>query len=170
LEYKESDGTEIDLGKPKEWGPDTIVVIDSFTFMSEAAMDWAEPMTPRGKGGEAYKPAIYGMAQDAMENVLNILTGDSFETNVIVISHVKYMDMPDGTKKGFPTSVGQALSPTIPRYFNTVALVERLGSQRVIRLANSSFIDLANPASFKLKEATLPIETGLATLFKAVRS
>src|SRR5262245_20531699 len=35
--YKNPDGTEVDLGKPAEWGPDTIVVLDTLTAMGEAA-------------------------------------------------------------------------------------------------------------------------------------
>ena len=35
----------------------------------------------------------------------------SFATNLIVIAHGTYMDLPDGTTKIFPQGVGQKLSP-----------------------------------------------------------
>src|ERR1035437_6626669 len=42
--YKVDDGTEVDLGVPAEWGSDCILVIDSLTFMSDAAFDFREPL------------------------------------------------------------------------------------------------------------------------------
>lgn len=160
----------IDLGPPAEFGKDCIVVIDSLTFMSEAAYRFREPLVPRSKDGKYDARAVYGDAQDAVENVLALLTSDNFRTNVIVISHVRYVDNPDGTKKGYPTAVGAALSPLIPSYFNSVALAQTgLGGKRQIQTAATAMIDLANPASFKMLP-TLPIETGLSTFFKTVRS
>src|SRR5262245_38973356 len=36
----------VDLGKPSEWGSDTILVLDSITFMSDAAFRFREPLVP----------------------------------------------------------------------------------------------------------------------------
>ena len=161
---------DIDLGSPAEWGKDVIVVLDSFTFMADAAFRFREPLVPRSKDGKYDVRAVYKDAQDAVENVLALLTSESFRTNVIVISHVKYVDNPDGTKKGYPTAIGSALSPQIPRYFNSVALAQTgPGGKRQIQTAATAMIDLANPASFKMLP-TLPIETGLATFFDTLRS
>ena len=46
----------------------------------------------------------------------NAQTNRGFDTgtNVIVIAHGTYLDLPDGTKKIFPQGVGQKLSPKIP--------------------------------------------------------
>ena len=162
------DGT--DLGPPSQWGPDAILVLDSLTFMSDAAWRFREPLVPRSRDGKYDIRAVYKDAQDAIESVLALLTSKSFRTNVIVISHVRYVDNPDGTKKGYPTAVGAALSPQIPRYFNSVALAQTgPGGKRQIQTAATAMIDLANPASFKMLP-TLPIETGLAEFFRTVRS
>lgn len=161
---------DTDLGKPSEWGPECILVIDSLTFMSDAAFRFREPLVPKSKDGKYDVRAVYKDAQDAIESVLALLTSESFRTNVIVISHVRYVDNPDGTKKGYPTAVGSALSPQIPRYFNSVALAQTApGGKRTIQTAATAMIDLANPASFKMLP-TLPIETGLATFFETLRS
>lgn len=159
----------VDLGPPAQWGPDAICVIDSLTFMADAAFRFREPLTPRSKDGKYDVRAVYKDSQDAIENVLALLTSETFRTNVIVISHVRYVDNPDGTKKGYPTAVGSALSPQIPRYFNSVALAQTVAGKRTIQTAPTAMIDLANPASFKMLP-TLPIETGLATFFETVRS
>ena len=158
------------LGKPAEWGKDCILVIDSLTFMSDAAFHFREPLVPRSRDGKYDVRAVYKDAQDAVESVLALLTSESFRTNVIVISHVRYVDNPDGTKKGYPTAVGSALSPQIPRYFNSVALAQTgPGGKRQIQTTATAMIDLANPAAFKMLP-TLPIETGLAVFFETLRS
>lgn len=157
-----------DHGKPCEWGSEVILVIDSLTFMSNAAFDWREGLVA-GKGSRYDKRAVYGDAQDAVENVLATIHGDNFRTNVIVIAHVKYIERDDGLKKGYPTSVGSALSPQIPAYFNTLALCEtKTGGKRTIQTAATSMIDLKNPKPFAAKP-TYDISTGLAEFFAVLR-
>lgn len=160
-----------DLGVPSTWGPDCWLVLDSMTFLSDAAFDWREMLTKSSaKDGKYDKRMVYYDAQNAVENVLALLTGESFRTNVIVITHIRYTDNPDGTKKGYPTAVGSALGPTIPRYFNSVALCQTAaGGKRTIQTVATAMIDLKNPASAVMK-ATLPIETGLAEFVKTLRS
>lgn len=160
----------VDLGIPSTWGKEAILVLDSLTFMADAAFRFREPLVPRSRDGKYDVRAVYKDAQDAIEGVLALLTSESFRTNVIVISHVRYVDNPDGTKKGYPTAVGSALSPQIPRYFNSVALAQTgPGGKRQIQTTATAMIDLANPAAFKMLP-TLPIETGLATFFETLRS
>lgn len=154
-----------DFGSPAQWGPGAVLVIDSLTFLSDAAFNWARAMNPQAKD----QRQIYGAAQDAVEHVLAFVTGASFNTNVVVTSHIRFIDLPDGTKRGYPTSVGLALSPTIPRYFNSVAqCLTRPGGARTIQTVSTALIDLKNPASFAMAKE-LPIETGLATFFETVK-
>jgi len=154
-----------DYGPPKDWGPECVLVLDSLTFFSDSAFNWAKSMNPTAKD----QRQIYGAAQDAVEHVLALLTGASFNTNVIVTAHIRYIDLPDGTKRGYPTAVGQALSPTIPRYFNSVAQCQtQPGGKRTIQTLSTALIDLKNPASFQM-QSSLPIETGLAEFFKVVK-
>lgn len=160
---------DTDLGKPAEWGEDCILVLDSFTFFCSAVYDWADSMNP----GVKDKRQIFYNAQQAAESVLGLLSSESFQTNVIVISHVRWVDRPDGTTKGYPSAIGGALSPQIPAYFNSVALATSSGSgdkvKRTIQTAPTALIDLKNPAPFAMAPS-LPIETGLATFFKTVRN
>jgi hypothetical protein len=167
--YKNEEGTETDLGVPAEWGPDCILVVDSLTFLSDAAFDFREPLSPKGASGKYDIRAVYKDAQDAIENVLALLTSESFRTNVIVISHIRYVDNPDGTKKGYPTAVGSALSPQIPRYFNSVALCQTTaGGKRTIQTVATAMIDLKNPRPFAM-QPSYPIATGLADFFSTLR-
>ena len=137
--------------------------------MSDAAFDFREPLTPRSRDGKYDMRAVYKDAQDAIEGVLALLTSESFHCNVIVISHIKYVDNPDGSRKGYPTSVGSALSPVIPRYFNSVALCQtQAGGKRTIQTASTAMIDLKNPKPFAMAKS-YPLETGLADFFGVLR-
>lgn len=167
--YKLPDGTEVDLGSPAEWGPDCILVIDSLSRLCDAAYDWQDAVTPAGKSGEKDGRAVYGNAQDAIENMLSMLTSDGMETNVIVIAHGVYYDLPDGTTKIFPQGVGQKLSPKIPQYFPNYVRYKNDSGKRTIQLKSDAMIDLANAAPFKMPDKSLPINTGLAEFFAVLR-
>lgn len=155
---------DVDLGKPSDWGPDTICVIDSLSFLSDAAFDWAESLNPTAKDPRQW----YGAAQQAIESALALLTSPNFRTNVIVTAHVRYIENPDGTKKGYPNSVGSALGPTIPRYFNNWAQCENKNGKRTIRTEASAMIDLKNTKPFEMAK-DYPIATGLADFFAVIR-
>lgn len=153
---------------PSQWGPEYILVLDSLTFFANAAFRWKEALNPNAKEPRT----IFYAAQDAVEDVLALLTSDEMNCNVIVTSHVRWMDRQDGTVKAFPSAVGGALSPKIPTYFNTLVLAETTGSgtsiRRQIKTAPTNFMDLKNPAGSDLSQP-LPIETGLAEFFKLVQ-
>ena len=74
----------------------------------------------------------------------------------------------DGSTKGYPTSVGSALSPVIPRYFNSVALCLTKGGRRTLQTAATTMIDLKNPKPFEM-EKEYSLETGLADFFAVLR-
>jgi AAA domain-containing protein len=168
LDHWKFEGT--DLGSPAQWGPECVLVLDSLTLMGQAAMNFREPLVPRSRDGHYDKRAVYGDAQSAIEKMISYLTSEWFKTNVIVISHIRYVENQDGTRKGYPSAVGAALSPQLPRFFNSVALAQTsVGGKRQIQTAPTALIDLANPASFKMLP-TLPIETGLAVFFETLRS
>jgi hypothetical protein len=166
--YKAPDGTEIDFGDPSEWGPDCVLVVDSLSRLCDAAYDWREPLTPRGKSGEYDARAVYGDSQDAVEAFIADLTSDNFRTNVIVIAHIVYQDLPDGTTKGFPQGLGQKLSPRIPQYFPNMVRYYNKNGKRSITTAPTNIIDLANERPDALR-ADYSVETGLAEIFEVLR-
>lgn len=155
---------DVDLGDPSEWGPDVIVVVDSLSFLSDAAFDWAKGMAPTAKDPRQW----YGAAQEAVESCLAQLTSETFRTNVIVTAHIRYIENPDGTKKGYPNSVGSALGPTIPRYFNNWAQCENKNGKRSIVTGATAMLDLKNTKPFDMAKS-YPIDTGLADYFEVLR-
>lgn len=152
---------------PSEWGPQTIFVLDSLTSLGKAAFEWAKGMNQGAKDPRQW----YFSAQQAIENIISMLTSEAFATNLIVISHVNYRELQDGTVKGYASAVGSALGPTLPKYFNTLVLAESsvVGKnvRRRIKGAPTSVIDLKVPIPNFSDE--LPLETGLATIFERIR-
>jgi len=153
---------------PSEWGPDTVFVLDSLTGLGRSALEWARSMNMNARDGRQW----YNTAQRSIETILALLTSDSFECNVIVISHIQYIENEDEPRRGFANSVGKALGPIIPSYFNTMICAEMTGigknATRSIRTVPNHLIALKNPAPFKLDEK-LPLGTGLATLFENLK-
>ena len=160
---------DTDLGSPKEWGPDCILVIDSLSRLCDAAYDFHAFMMKPGKSGEVDGRAIYGQAQDAVEMVLANLTSDTFKTNVIVICHGQYMELPDKTSKIFPQGVGQKLSPKIPQYFPVYIRLKNSAGKRTVQLESDVMIDLAMPKLGAFEKKTLDADTGLAQIFQTLR-
>lgn len=155
---------DVDLGKPAEWGPDCICVIDSSTFLADAAFDWVKSLNPGAKDPRQW----FYSAQQAMESCLALLTSGSFCTNVILITHIRYTQNEDGSTKAYPTAVGSALGPTIPRYFNQWAQCINKAGKRTIQTAATSMLDLKNTAPFKM-EKTYDISDGMAQFFAVLR-
>jgi len=158
---------DVDLGRPAEWGSDTILVVDTLSRLCDSAFDWREPLTPKGRSGEYDKRATYADSQNAIEDVLAGLTSPLFETNVLVFGHGQYQPQVVGPDQIFPQGVGQKLGPKIPAYFpNYIRYVNR-GGKRTIQLESDSQISLATAKP--IGEKSLPTDTGLAELFEALR-
>lgn len=159
-----------DGSDPAKWGPKKVFVLDTTTSLGKSALAWAEKQTPSAKDPRQW----YFAAQRAFENIIAMVTSEEFETNVIINAHINRKDLEDGTPaKWFPTAVGSALGALIPRYFNTMLLVENSGTginvKRKIKTAPTAFLDLKNPAPFKIS-AEYDIDKGMAQIFKALRS
>jgi len=126
--------------------PQQIIVIDSLTFAGKAAFHYSSFLNPSAKD----KRMIYYDAQQRIEGVVAMLYSDSFRANVIVNSHVLYIQVQEGFTKGYPTAIGQALSPQIARYFNICLYAEVVGigaqAKRVVSTAPTGLIDVKHPA------------------------
>ena len=153
---------------PAEWGPEYILVMDSLTGLGKAAFEWAKGMNPNSKEPRQW----YHQAQQAVDNTISLLTSEAFHANVIIIAHVQFVEQGDGTVRGYANTIGKALGPMIPTYFNTMVLAQSRGTganvKRVIQTVPTSMIDLKNPAPFKV-DKELPLESGLATLFAKLK-
>ncbi len=156
-----------DLGKVTDWTEKEVLIIDSFTFMCKNAFRYVEAVN-----GFKDQRQTYGETQRLVENVLGLLSSTLIKCNVIVTSHITFIDIDGGLTKGYPASVGKALSPQIPRYFNSVLETKTKGTganaKHVILTVPDGLIELKNSGAPGAVPPELPIETGLADFFRLI--
>lgn len=160
-----------DYGPLSTWTPQDILVIDSLTLASNAAMNFICSMNSR-LGQQPHQSDWYG-AQSLIESLLQMLYDDGIKCNVIISSHIVYIGEDNGPQHGYPASLGKALSPRIGRYFNSVLMARTTGSGTAIKrkiLTNSThLVELKNTAPLKVS-AEYDLSTGLADYFRDVRA
>lgn len=160
------------LGNIGDWDEKTIFVVDSLTFCSMAAMRMT--LAINGRTGKPPWQSDYGDAQGLIESMLALLYSTSVKCNVIVLSHITTIgNEADGTMHRYPMSIGKALSPKIGSYFNTMVSVKNKGvgssAKRVIRTVSEGILELKVPLPPGLIDIDLPINTGMATLFRELK-
>lgn len=165
------DGDE-DLGQSSTWGTDKTIVIDSLTFWAKAAMNHI--LMLNGRMGQRPYQSDWGEAQDLVEGALSLLYSKDIKCNVVVNCHIAYIPTPETADKenpilrGLPMSLGKALSPKIPRYFDVVVQARTKGqgaqTKRVILTQPTGGVELKLPVLEGLP-SELPLDTGLATIF-----
>jgi hypothetical protein len=155
-----------DFGPLIKWTPQDVLVIDSLSNLCTSAMYWVMQMD--GKLGKPREQQHWYAAQNLIESVLQLLYDANVKANVIINCHITYIGEDNGPQKGYPESLGKALSPKIGKYFNSILLARTVGSQRKLITRASSTLELKSSAPSRIKPE-YPIETGLAEYFKAVR-
>jgi hypothetical protein len=191
LLYHWKDGDE-DLGKIADWDSNTVLVIDSLSMLSAAALN--KHLQMQGVIGKSRTQnegrRDVGMAQNLLRQFFYTIYDSSLRCNIILTSHITFtnemgerptspssenLSPPPG--KGYPSAIGRALSPDIPRWFNSTLHIDAtvLGGKPVHRIytkahgtGENAIIMAKNPAPMNVKDE-YPIETGLADYFKAVR-
>lgn len=151
---------------PAEWGLDTVCVIDSLSRLGDYAYSLEKKNNPVVKDRRQW----YFSAQQLLRQFLDMITADSFHTNVIVMAHINIQDTPEGEKQ-LPKSIGQAFNTDIPTFFNNMVVARKIGAKkRVITLHPSNNVDLKNEKPFKFDEPEIPLRTGLAEIFEKLRA
>lgn len=162
-----------DGSDPSQWGPEYVLVVDTLSSLGRAAHAWSKAINKAQTKPNPDARGPFFVGQQGVENLVELVASDSFQTNVILISHVRYEEPSEGLKKGYVNVLGSAPSTILPRYFNTLILAEMTGQgknvKRVIRTLPTGVIDLKTPISHSIDES-YPLGTGLATIFEKIRA
>lgn len=160
-----------DFGPITSWTTQEILVIDSLTYLSLAAMNFVLSLNARL--GQQPQLQDWYAAQQLVESLLQMLYDEGVKCNVIVSSHVTYIEGENGVSRGYPNTLGKALPPKVGRYFNTILLARSSGvgqaQKRKILCNTSGMIELKNTAPTRVK-AEYDLATGLAEYFADVRA
>lgn len=163
-----------DLGPVSSWGKEDVLVLDSLTFFSNAALRYVLALNARS-GQQPYQ-SDWGDAMRMVEDTLSLLYSDAVKCNVIVTSHITHIGNEDsGGVRGYPNTLGQKLPPKIPSYFNSCLKVVSKGTgatqKRYIKTVSEPLLSLKNPnpgkipAEIEFKYA----DGGLATYFEILQ-
>lgn len=159
------------LGHIADWGPQDVLVIDSLSALSKAALNNILAMNAR-LGQQPHQSDWY-QGQQLIENLLEMMYDESVRCNIIVIAHIKYIGDEGGPSQGYPNTLGKALPPNVGRYFNSALMARSSGSgnniKRQIHTNTAGMVELKNTAPLTVR-AVYPLQSGLADYFAAVRS
>lgn len=163
-----------DLGGADTWGPDTVLIIDSLGFAANAALRLVRHMNGHQLDNFVSQPD-YGQAMDKIEGLLQLLYSDNIKCNVIVNTHIVYLeDVMKGSLKGLPRALGSKLPPKVGGYFNTIVRTVTQGEgraqKRVIKTSTDIGVELKLPVPPGTVPGDLPIQDGLLTIFNALKS
>lgn len=147
--------------KIENLGAKDIIVLDSLTFMAKAAYRYADSLNPGAKD----KRQIFFDAQNRVEGCLDLLYSPTIKCNVIVTSHITYIELSEDLVKGYPNAIGKALAPKVPRFFNHMLQVKSKGSGMSIKRVITSLPDGTIDLKSTVPNFEAPIETGLADFF-----
>lgn len=141
------------FGPTDELGPDWAVVNDSLSGISQMAMQLVVGATP-----VRAKPD-YGVAMSNLESyIIKFTTG--IPSLAVMIAHLEQEgDELTGGTKLMAATIGQKLSPKIPRNFSEVVLAERNGAK---------FTWNTESIRADLKVRTLPIAAGQLPSFRPI--
>jgi hypothetical protein len=185
------DEDDIKLGSIRDWGPLDVLSIDSFSTLAMCAYYFNQSMNGRlGARDEGYDyQRDIGGAQAQLRRLLELLYDSSVTCNVIVTSHITWVDESQGvasrpremskdgkdiiisTPDGYPSAIGRALSPHMGKYFNDAYIVRSQGTGPNVRRTISTVPQdgvIAKNSTYLERE--YPVTTGLAEIFAALRN
>lgn len=177
------------FGASKDWGPDTVVVLDSLTSMGEASM--RRSMKFQNKTPMNMTDRVWGFAMAEQLAFVQALCSSANRHHTIVLSHLKMIgpkdirnDDTDLTKsikeqvatliptRLYPSALGRALPPEIGKEFATILLAENQyrGTQvrKVLRTLPREELDLKLPVSRDRVPVEVDLDTGLLQIFRAL--
>ena len=168
----DSEGGE-GFGATWDWQPNRVIVIDTLTFMGQAAMRYVLHMSARSHENPQIQD--WGAAMKMQEDMLTLLYSDATKCHVVVCAHLTTVGE-DGNQF-YPSALGSKLPPKVSRYFNNVVRIRTSGSaqnlRRAIRTASEHNLELKVEAKCPVE---IPVKTdskgyaegGLAELFRLI--
>jgi hypothetical protein len=179
----------LDFGSVRTWTTKEILVLDSFSTLAKCAYYFSQSLNGRlGARDEGFDyQRDIGSAQAQLTRLLELLYDSSVACNVIVISHITWVDESQGvasrpreTKEGnivlsnpdgYPSAIGRALSPQMGKYFNDAYVARSTGTgaavQRTISTVPTDGVLAKNSVYL---EREYPVTYAMAAIFAALRA
>lgn len=175
----------INLGPFTDWDNDCVLDFDTLSTLAELAKFYIQDMNNRLGALEDDHGRDSGAAQELISRLMVKLTSPLVHCNVIVTTHITKIDVNRGAPlspeqllregksvdaRGFPSVIGRALSPVLPKRWNDSFVVQRTGNSRSAeRRIYTVPVDNTDAKNSVWLEDSYPISTGLAEIFAALR-
>ena len=179
----------VDYGSVRTWTTKEVLVLDSFSTLAKCAYYFSQSLNGRlGARDEGYDyQRDIGAAQAQLTRLLELLYDSSVACNVIVISHITWVDESQGIASrpkeinkdggfavsnpdGYPSAIGRALSPQMGKYFNDIYIARSNGAgANVNRTISTVSQDGVLAKNSVYLERDYPVTFGLAAIFAAIR-
>ena len=122
------DGDE-DLGSLKDWGPDTVLVIDSLTFAGEADKRAAVYEAKKNQYAAIGTPE-YGTAGRQMSWALELITNPAWKFHIVATAIESIIEGDSGVAQIYPDVVTRPFSQKMKRYFNNIIYVKQKQTEK----------------------------------------
>lgn len=159
------------FGSITTWGEKDVLVVDTFTRLSTAAMNFQLAMN----GTLNKKPTLYdyGDAQHLLQSFLEIINAPEVRCSVVLNCHIDKVDDPvTNVPTEYPMSIGNKLAPKIATYFPELLRIAKVRKDgkivHVFQTVATGTLGVKSSAPFDVRPE-YPIESGLADYFAAVR-
>lgn len=181
-EWKDDQGN---FGAITDWDNDTILDFDTLSTLAEIAKFWMQDMNNRLGALEDDHGRDTGAAQDLISRLMMKLTSPSVRCNVNITTHIKRVDMERGAPlspeqllrdkksvdpRGFPSVIGQALSPVLGKRWNDMLIVRRVGDRAdAERRIYTEPVNNTDAKHSVWLESSYGLATGLAEIYAALQ-
>lgn len=153
--YTDAAGKEVDLGASKDWGLDTIVVVDSITSMGTASLNRAQKLmnkTPLNRTDR-----VYGLAMDEQSEFVKKLFSSSNRHHSLLLAHLKMIG-PKDIRKG-DSDIAQDIKKDIAKMVDTRLFPSALGWQLPQFIGGEAPIILRYITEYKMGKVKRTIRT-----------
>lgn len=156
-----------DLGKVQDWSADTVLVIDSLTFMGDAAKHAAAALNGKPITGQLSQQE-WGEAVRVVENFLDYITSDFVKCNLVMTALPLPLEDDSGVSRLYPSAVTKAFSSMkVAKYFNNLFRVaNRRDGTPYFRTAGDARMACKNSAPKIIKPEE---DANLAEIFKKLQ-
>jgi len=140
-----------DLGKLETWGPDTVLAIDSATFLGDIIKNEARAMDGKANFDKLSQANWYDAILQ-VENLFNFLTSDFFRCHLVMTALPLLVEDDAGISKFYPNVVTKNFSAGCGKYFdNVVRISSKRDGSRIIRTAGDNRMELKVMGDFPLE-------------------
>lgn len=141
------------LGDPKSWGTDTVLAIDSGTFLCGVCLDKVlkDNNVQADKGN--FDQSLWGVLAKRYENLVARLTGAAYSCHFVMTVHLNERENKMGVTKTQPYFMGRHLPKVLPSYFNNTWAIDqdKAGKRTLFTQTTNTFSMLRNSAPHLLK-------------------